>query len=277
MAWIESPYRKKRTRYYKSKVNELVYLNIKWTNELKKLGFGNALDRDSTAYQGGRTNGMLLSYYEIHNPAWEYAENKAASSLTWYQSLVSGNGGKIIAAFFIAITLAVASFICPPVAVFGVVIFGAMSGAFLAVAIISATAAFIGASAARYHSYKASGLGGLAMFVQSKTAFLREKSTKEQQSYALTLFCLKSLWLWILRFKCPLSTSFNEPFLRRKVAGRKGFQLSLKGLFWFSKARVVMFLVAFPTSPKSSLHAVRAKNKLFCAPHAADFYVKVKR
>lgn len=63
MAWIESPYRKKRTRYYKSKVNELVYLNIKWTNELKKLGVGNALDRASTAYQGGRTDGMLLSEY----------------------------------------------------------------------------------------------------------------------------------------------------------------------------------------------------------------------
>ena len=186
MAWIESPYRKKRTRYYNSKKAELERLNAKWTNEFRKLGFGNALDRASTAWQGGRTNGMLLSYYEIHNPAWNYAENKAASSLTWYQSLVSGNGGKIIAAFFIAITLAVASFICPPVAVFGVVIFGSMSGAFLAVAIVSATAAYIGASAARYHSYKASGLGRLAMFVQSKTAFLREKSAKEQQSYALT-------------------------------------------------------------------------------------------
>ena len=93
MAWIESPYRKKRTRYYNSKKAELERLNAKWTNEFRKLGFGNALDRDSTAWQGGRTNGMLLSYYEIRNPAWNYAENKAASSLTWYQSLVSGNGG----------------------------------------------------------------------------------------------------------------------------------------------------------------------------------------
>lgn len=92
MAWIESPYRKKRRRYYNNKKAELERLNAKWTNEFRKLGFGNALDRASTAYQGGRTNGMLLSYYEIHNPAWNYAENKAASSLTWYQSLVSGNG-----------------------------------------------------------------------------------------------------------------------------------------------------------------------------------------
>lgn len=92
MAWIESPYRKKRTRYYNNKKAELERLNAKWTNEFRKLGFGNALDRASTAYQGERTNGMLLSYYEIHNPAWNYAENKAKSSLTWYQSLVSGNG-----------------------------------------------------------------------------------------------------------------------------------------------------------------------------------------
>ena len=258
MAWIESPYRKKRTRYYNNKKAELERLNAKWTNEFRKLGVGNALDRASTAYQGGRTNGMLLSYYEIHNPAWNYAENKAKSSLTWYQSLVSGNGGVAILSFVIAVVTAVVSFVCPPFAPFGITLFGGLSGVGLTAAIVSATAAYIGVSAARHYNYKASGLGGLAMFVQSKTAFLREKSTKEQQSYALTLFCPKSLWLWILRFKCPLSTSFNEPFLRHKVAGRKGFQLSLKGLFWFSKARVVMFLVALPTSPKSSLHAVCA-------------------
>lgn len=69
MAWIESPYRKKRTRYYNNKKAELERLNAKWTNEFRKLGVGNALDRASTAYQGERTNGMLLSYYEIHNPA----------------------------------------------------------------------------------------------------------------------------------------------------------------------------------------------------------------
>ena len=45
MAWIESPYRKKRTRYYKSKVNELVFLNIKWTNELKKFGVSHHFER----------------------------------------------------------------------------------------------------------------------------------------------------------------------------------------------------------------------------------------
>ena len=235
MAWIESPYRKKRTRYYNNKKAELERLNAKWTNEFRKLGVGNALDRDSTAYQGGRTNGMLLSYYEIHNPAWNYAENKAKSSLTWYQSLVSGNGGVAILSFVIAVVTAVVSFVYPPFALFGIALFSGLSGIGLTAAIVSATAAYIGVSAARYHSYKASGLGGLAMFVQSKRAFLREKSTKEQQSYALTLFCLKSLWLWILRFKCPLSTSFNEPFLRRKVAGRKGFQLSLKGLFGFQR------------------------------------------
>lgn len=186
MAWIESPYRKKRTRYYNNKKAELERLNAKWTNEFRKLGFGNALDRASTAYQGGRTNGMLLSYYEIHNPAWNYAENKAESSLTWYQSLVSGNGGVAILSFVIAVVTAVASFFCPPFAPFGITLFGGLSGVGLTAAIVSATAAYIGVSAAMYHSYKASGLGGLAMFVQSKTAFLREKSTKEQQSYALT-------------------------------------------------------------------------------------------
>ena len=186
MAWIESPYRKKRRRYYNSKKAELERLNAKWTNEFRKFGVGNALDRASTAYQGERTNGMLLSYYEIHNPAWKYAENKAQSSLTWYQSLVSGNGGVGILSFVIAVVTAVVSFVCPPFAPFGITLFGGLSGVGLTAAIVSATAAYISVSAARYHSYKASGLGGLAMFVQSKTAFLREKSTKEQQSYALT-------------------------------------------------------------------------------------------
>ncbi len=186
MAWIESPYRKKRTRYYNSKKAELERLNAKWTNEFRKLGVGNALDRASTAYQGGRTDGMLLSYYEIHNPAWNYAENKAESSLTWYQSLVSGNGGVAILSFVIAVVTAVVSFVCPAFAPFGITLFGGLSGVGLTAAIVSATAAYIGVSAARHYSYKASGLGGLAMFVQSKTAFLREKSTKEQQSYALT-------------------------------------------------------------------------------------------
>ena len=92
MAWIESPYRKKRTRYYNNKKAELERLNAKWTNEFRKLGVGNALDRASTAYQGERTNGMLLSYYEIHNPAWNYAENKAASSLTFIEAMFSGSG-----------------------------------------------------------------------------------------------------------------------------------------------------------------------------------------
>lgn len=186
MAWIESPYRKKRTRYYNKKKAELERLNAKWTNEFRKLGVGNALDRDSTAWQGGRTNGMLLSYYEIHNPAWNYAENKAKSSLTWYQSLVSGNGGVAILSFVIAVVTAVVSFVCPPFAPFGITLFGGLSGVGLTAAIVSATAAYIGVSAARHYNYKAGGLGGLAMFVQSKTAFLREKSTKEQQSYALT-------------------------------------------------------------------------------------------
>ena len=186
MAWIESPYRKKRTRYYNNKKAELERLNAKWTNEFRKFGFGNALDRASTAYQGERTNGMLLSYYEIHNPAWKYAENKAKSSLTWYQSLVSGKGGVAILSFVIAVVTAVVSFVCPPFAPFGITLFGGLSGVGLTAAIVSATAAYIGVSAARHYSYKASALGGLAMFVQSKTAFLREKSTKEQQSYALT-------------------------------------------------------------------------------------------
>lgn len=186
MAWIESPYRKKRTRYYNNKKAELERLNAKWTNEFRKLGVGNALDRASTAYQGERTNGMLLSYYEIHNPAFKYAENKAQSSLTWYQSLVSGNGGVAILSFVIAVVTAAVSFFCPPFAPFVITLFGGLSGIGLTAAIVSATAAYIGVSAARYHSYKASGLGGLAMFVQSKTAFLREKSAKEQQSYALT-------------------------------------------------------------------------------------------
>ena len=186
MAWIESPYRKKRTRYYNNKKAELERLNAKWTNEFRKLGVGNALDRKSTAYQGGRTNGMLLSYYEIHNPAWNYAENKAKSSLTWYQSMVSGNGGVAILSFVIAVVTAVVSFVCPLFAPFGITLFGGLSGVGLTAAIVSATAAYIGVSAARHYSYKAGGLGGLAMFVQSKTAFLREKSTKEQQSYALT-------------------------------------------------------------------------------------------
>lgn len=169
MAWIESPYRKKRTRYYNSKKAELERLNAKWTNEFRKLGVGNALDRASTAYQGGRTDGMLLSYYEIHNPAWNYAKNKAKSSLTWYQAMVSGNGGVAILSFVIAVVTAVVSFVCPPFAPFGITLFGGLSGVGLTAAIVSATAAYIGVSAARYHSYKAGGLGGLAMFAQSKT------------------------------------------------------------------------------------------------------------
>ncbi len=128
MAWIESPYRKKRTRYYNNKKAELERLNAKWTNEFRKLGVGNALDRDSTAYQGERTNGMLLSYYKIHNPAWNYATNKAQSSLTWYQSLVSGNGGVAILSFVIAVVTAVVSFVCPPFAPFGFTLFGGLSG-----------------------------------------------------------------------------------------------------------------------------------------------------
>lgn len=141
MAWLESPKKKKRRRYYNSKKSELDKLNAKWTAELQAHGFGAQLDRDSVK-GGQRTNGMLLAANEIHDAAYQYADKKAESSLTWYQSLVSGNGGIAIITFIVAVVVAVVSVICPPVAVFGYVIFGGMSAA-------AATAAIVGAAAAR--------------------------------------------------------------------------------------------------------------------------------
>ena len=182
---IDSPKERKRKRYKKSKMAEFERLNQKWTATLQAHGFGAQLDRDCTK-GSGRTGGMLLSWKEMDDAAYEYADKKAEASLTWYQSLVSGNGFAAIASFVVAVVVAVVSVICPPVAVAGVTLFGGLSVSTGIAVVVSATAAYVATSAMRFSDYKASGLGGLAIFEQSKTAFLRNRSQAEQQSYALT-------------------------------------------------------------------------------------------
>lgn len=182
---IDSPKERKRKRYKKSKMAEFERLNQKWTTQLQESGFGRFLDRDCTK-GSGRTGGMLLSWKEMDDAAFQYADKKAEANLTWYQSLVSGNGFAAIAAFVVAVVVAVVSVICPPVAVAGYTIFGGLSVTAGVAAVVSATAAYVATSAMRFSDYKTSGLGGLAIFEQSKTAFLRNRSQAEQQSYALT-------------------------------------------------------------------------------------------
>lgn len=181
---IDSPKERKRKRYYKSKLKEFAVLNDKWTKEFQKAGFGVYLDREST--QGGTTGGMFLAYNEYENAAWQYADKKAEASLTWYQSIFSGDGLTAIATFVIAVVVAVASYFCPPVAVFGITLFGGATAAMTIVAIATATATFVATSAARYADYKVSGIWALTMFASSATAFLKNRSAAERQSYALT-------------------------------------------------------------------------------------------
>lgn len=181
---LESPKAKKRRRYYKSKLIEFAVLNDKWTKEFQSKGFGGFLHRNSTA--GGTTGGMFLAYNEYENAAWQYADKKAEANLTWYQSIVSGNGFVAIASFIVAVVIAVASFFCPPVAAFGVVLFGGATALTTIAAITSAVAVFVATSAARFAEYKTSGLGALAMFASSARAALKNRSVAEKQSYALT-------------------------------------------------------------------------------------------
>lgn len=181
---IKSPKERKRSRYYKSKLKEFATLNAKWTAEFQKAGFGVYLHRDSTA--GGTTGGMFLAYNEYENAAWQYADKKAEASLTLFQSIFSGDGLKAIATFVIAVVVAVASYFCPPVAVFGFTLFGGATAAVTIAAIATATATFVATSAARYADYKVSGLGALAMFASSATAALKNRTAAEKQSYALT-------------------------------------------------------------------------------------------
>lgn len=181
---LESPKAKKRRRYYKSKLIEFAVLNDKWTKEFQSKGFGVFLHRNSTA--GGTTGGMFLAYNEYENAAWQYADKKAEANLTWYQSIVSGNGFVAIASFVVAVVIAVASFFCPPVAAFGVVLFGGATALTTIAAISSAVAVFVATSAARFAEYKTSGLGALAMFASSARAALKNRSVAQKQSYALT-------------------------------------------------------------------------------------------
>lgn len=176
MGW-ESPRKKKRRRYYNSRMRDLEAINIKYTQEFQKIGLGGVL-RHNTIY-GDNTGGMFLSYKEKDEPAWEYAKKKADASLTWYQSLVSGNIGQAFVSFIIATALIVVNFVTA----------GATTPITIATftaASVAATTALVTNIAMNYYSMKAGGRAGLAQSKQGAVLAYKNKELVEQQSNALT-------------------------------------------------------------------------------------------
>lgn len=176
MGW-ESPRKKKRRRYYNNRMRDLEAINIKYTQEFQKIGLGGVL-RHNTIY-GDNTGGMFLSYKEKDEPAWEYAKKKADASLTWYQSLVSGNIGQAFVSFIIATALIVVNFVTA----------GATTPITIATftaASVAATTALVTNIAMNYYSMKAGGRAGLAQSKQGAVLAYKNKELVEQQSNALT-------------------------------------------------------------------------------------------
>lgn len=177
MAWIESPKKKKRKRYHKSNMKKLQAVNEKYTAKFNALGIGAYLNH--TTIYGDSTGGAFLSYTEMDKPAWEAADQEAERNLTWYQSLVSGNGFKFFASFLIAVVLVVLN----------VVTYGAttpLTVAYFAAGLTAATAGYFAASAAEYYSQKAQGKAGSLESKEGAIGAYKNKAQRDAQSNALT-------------------------------------------------------------------------------------------
>lgn len=179
MAWIESPKKKKRKRYYKSNMKKLQAVNEKYTAKFYALGIGAYLNH--TTIYGDSTGGAFLSYTEMDKPAWEAADQEAERNLTWYQSLVSGNGFKFFASFLIAVVLVVLN----------VVTLGATTPLTVAyftaaVGVAAAVAGYFAASAAEYYSQKEQGKAGSLESKEGAIGAYKNKAQRDAQSNALT-------------------------------------------------------------------------------------------
>lgn len=179
MAWIESPKKKKRKRYYKSNMKKLQAVNEKYTAKFYALGIGAYLNH--TTIYGDSTGGAFLSYTEMDKPAWEAADQEAKRNLTWYQSLVSGNGFKIFTSFVIAVVLVVLNFVSYGTTTpLTVAYFTAAAG------VAAAVAGYYAASAAEYYSQKAQGKAGAMESKEGAIGAYKNKAQRDAQSNALT-------------------------------------------------------------------------------------------
>lgn len=177
MAWIESPKKKKRKRYHKSNMKKLQAVNEKYTAKFNALGIGAYLNH--TTIYGDSTGGAFLSYTEMDKPAWEAADQKAERNLTWYQSLVSGNGFKIFTSFVIAVVLVVLNFVS-----YGTTT--PLTIAYFAAGVAAAAAGYYAASAAEYYSQKAQGKAGAMESKEGAIGAYKNKAQRDAQSNALT-------------------------------------------------------------------------------------------
>lgn len=179
MAWFESPKKKKRKRYHKSNMKKLQAVNEKYTAKFNALGIGAYLNH--TTIYGDSTGGAFLSYTEMDKPAWEAADQEAERNLTWYQSLVSGNGFKIFASFVIAVVLVVLNFVSYGATTpLTVAYFTAAAG------VAAAVAGYFAASAAEYYSQKAQGKAGSLESKEGAIGAYKNKAQRDAQSNALT-------------------------------------------------------------------------------------------
>lgn len=182
MAWIESPYKKKRRRYYKSQKAKLQAINAKYTQIFQQMGV---------------LKGDFLSYEEIHSPAWRYAEQRAAANLTWYQAIISGNGAQMIFSFIMLVVSIVLCF--TPAAPAGAAGIGAVvaNATTMVVSkvmeiitmisnILSALASFASSVLNQHYSFKVAGEAGLLENKGEALSAYKRREQAEQQSNALT-------------------------------------------------------------------------------------------
>lgn len=184
MAW-QSPKKKKRTRYFNSHMKKLQAVNEKYTVKFQNIGIGSFLNH--TTIYGDSTGGAFLSYLEMQKPAWEYADDKAERSLTWYQKLVSGSGGSIFASFILAVGVVVLNFVTAGAST-------PLTIAVFAAGLAGATAGYVAASAAAYFEGKAQAIGGQIQSKAGAVSAYENKAQKEKESNNLTALMIYSAY-----------------------------------------------------------------------------------
>lgn len=179
---MESPLKKKRRRYYNERKREFAALNAKYTPIFRSL----------CGLQGD-----FLDYNDYQNAAWEYADKRARANLTWYQSIISGNGANmIINIVLLVVSIALCFTPAAPAGAAGIgAVIASTTSAVVSVVIrtitivaqvVSALASFASSIISQHYSFKTEGLAGLAQGKSGASEAYKRREQAEQQRNTLT-------------------------------------------------------------------------------------------
>lgn len=179
---MESPLKKKRRRYYNERKREFAALNAKYTPIFRSL----------CCLQGD-----FLDYNDYQNAAWEYADKRARANLTWYQSIISGNGANmIINIVLLVVNIALCFTPAAPAGAAGIgAVIANTTSAVVSVVlrtisivarIVGALANFVSSIISQHYSFKTEGLAGLAQGKSGASEAYKRREQAEQQRNTLT-------------------------------------------------------------------------------------------